>query len=204
MSSPAFGYASWGRRRSSISSQASHEEEHPANSNDARQLSSSVGSASHREPIRSFIHGTVRERLAPLDSAQSARSVREDTAELATYFLSDKKDSRETPFLRRSRSTSSPGARYAADHHRGSDASPVRPAETITEVPEPPSPPTDEPTVEGPSMLTNMFRRSPPGNSYFYSPSEGRGHDNLVSAEESGTEDEATLSKIPTAESRPL
>ena len=141
---------------------------------------------------------------APLDSAQSVRSVREDTAELATYFLSDKKDNREPPFLRRSRSTSSAGVRYTADHHRGADASPVRPAETITEVPEPPSPPTEEPTVEGPSMLANMFRRSPPGNSYFYSPREGQGHEDLFPAEESGSEDEATLSKIPTAEPHPL
>ncbi len=53
-------------------------------------------------------------------------------------------------------------------------------------------------------MLTNMFRRSPPGNSYFYPPREGQGHEDLVSAEESGTEDEAMLSKVPTAEPRPL
>ncbi len=136
--------------------------------------------------------------LAPLDSAQSARSVREDTAELATYFLSDKKDGKEIPFLRRSRSTSSPGVWHSAG-----------PAETITEVPEPPSPleaTGGSAAAEGPSMLTTMFRRSPPESGHLGSPREGQGHGEEwhVSAEETDVEDQVAVTRVPTAESRPL
>ncbi|KAL2141211.1 hypothetical protein VTI28DRAFT_2670 [Corynascus sepedonium] len=215
MSSPGFG-SSWGRRPSSASSQASQDDETPAASghsqlsrrvsNDGKLLSSSVGSVSHREPIRSFIHGTVRGRLAPLDSAESARSVREETAELADYFLSDKQDVRDSPFPRRAQpalSQSQP-ARLSLEQP-GSESGPSRSAETITEVSEPPSPEAiNECTVEGPSMLTTMLKRSPPDKEYFYAPKEANAHEDGVPAEASDDEGGATLDRVQTVEYRPL
>ncbi|KAL2129854.1 hypothetical protein VTI74DRAFT_7202 [Chaetomium olivicolor] len=211
MSSPAFGFSSW-RRRPSASSHVSNDEEQPAASshtqysrnpsNDAKQLSSSVGS-SHREPIRSFIHGSVRGHLAPLDSAEAARSVRQDTAELANYFLSDKKDGRGAPILRRARSGSAHAARPAPEP-LASDIGPSRSSKTIDEVSRPLSPhaPEEHPT-EGPSMLTTMFRRSPPDNHFSYVPKEGQPHDEDTTAENSGIDDD-TLTRVPTVEPRPL
>ncbi|KAK3900938.1 sulfate transporter family-domain-containing protein [Staphylotrichum tortipilum] len=226
MSSPVFGYSSWGRHRSSsISSQTSHhDDQQPAASSppnqDARHLlSSSVGSVTHREPLRSFIHSSVRGHLgttprprrpsltspfptpAPLDSAESARSVREDTAELATYLLSEKKDSREVPFLRRARSASQ-ASRSGPD----AAAAPARPSETIDEVSEPPSPDeTAQPaSAEGPSMLTTMFRRSPPDAGYFYAPKEGHGGEDGLVPEGTNDEGQSTLTRVSTAEPRPL
>jgi SulP family sulfate permease len=150
---------------------------------------------------------------APLDSAESARSVREETAELANYFLSDKKDARATPFIRRVRSASTHTARPTTELP-GSEAAAgptPPPAETITEVSEPPSPAaTDEPAAgvdEGPSMLANMFRRSPPDKSYFYASKEGNAHgDGAPRVEESDDEgeDDDGLSRIATVEYRPL
>lgn len=70
MSSPNFGFSPWRRRASSLSSQRNNESnpENPLlspgrNSQlaSADRLSSSV--SSHREPIRSFIHGTLRDHL---------------------------------------------------------------------------------------------------------------------------------------------
>ncbi|KAK4154726.1 sulfate transporter family-domain-containing protein [Chaetomidium leptoderma] len=227
MSSPALGYSSWGRRRSSASSQASHEEEQPAASsppqfsqdpsNDAKQLSSSVGSVAHREPIRSFIHGSFRGHLgefprciccvaqqAPLDSAQSARFVREETAELANYFLSDNKDGRDPTFLRRARSASSHTARQNAEQP-GPEPGAAKPSETIPEVSEPPSPVEtgEEPAAAGPSMLTTMLRRSPPDKSYLYAPKDSQGYEDGILSRESDEEDHATPAKVPTTEPRP-
>jgi SulP family sulfate permease len=206
MSSPAFGH-SWVRRHSSTSSQVSDEEEQEqagaSGRNDGKQLSSSVGSVTHREPIRSFIHGTVRGHLAPLDSAESARSVREQTAELANYFLSDKKDGRGSPFLRQARSASSPTTRPPFEPP-GPDASPVRSSETIPEVSEPPSPEATDEHAEGPSMLTTMFRRSPQGNPYSYTPKESNAHEDDVPVEEGDEEGQDTLSRVTTVEHRPL
>ncbi|KAH6853639.1 sulfate transporter family-domain-containing protein [Chaetomium sp. MPI-CAGE-AT-0009] len=206
MSSPTFGH-SLGRRHCSTPSQFSDEEEQEqagaSSRNDGKQLSSSVGSVTHREPIRSFIHGTVRGHLAPLDSAESARSVREQTAELANYFLSDKKDGRDSPFLRQARSASSATTRPPLEP-LGPDASPVRSAETITEVPEPPSPEAADEPAEGPSMLTTMFRRTPPGKLYSYIPKEDNAHEDDAPGEGIDEDGQDTLSRVTTAEHRPL
>ncbi|KAI1501723.1 cyclic nucleotide-binding domain-containing protein [Biscogniauxia marginata] len=173
MSSPSFGFSSWRRRSPSLSSQTGpditagpgmspshHSRLAPA---DSRLLSSSLGS---REPTRSFIPGSVQDHLFPVDSAGFARSVREDTAELASYVLSDK-DKRSTSFLSR-RPSSSPHSAREALHFRNdqsvSEDSQFSSAKVIEEVSEPPSPDydTENDPFAGPSMLSSMLRRSPP------------------------------------------
>ncbi|KAK3341395.1 sulfate transporter family-domain-containing protein [Lasiosphaeria hispida] len=184
MSSPIFGFSSWRRKQSpSLLSQDTQDESQaahlspslpqtvPVSSNDGRFMSSSVGSANYREPIRSFIHGSVRDNLAPVDSIQSALSVRKDTAELASYFLSDKKDGRSPSFLARPRPHSSqPRLEPAApvDESEAVDGGAERSSETIEEVSEPSSPEAvaEDPETDGPSMLTTMLRRSPPDERY--------------------------------------
>ncbi|KAK3943747.1 sulfate transporter family-domain-containing protein [Diplogelasinospora grovesii] len=206
---PSFGgLSSWGRRRSSSlhsqepdnqDNQEDGPSEIPANvrstqnsqsHSDGKFLSSSVNSSTtgqgHREPIRSFIHGTVRDDLARVDSVQSARSVREDTAELANYFLSsgdNKKDGQKSSaFLARarSRSYSTPKPHISGQDHYG--ATPIGDegeevvggasvsAETIAEVSEPSSPedrlPEAQAPEEGPSIIATMLRRSPPDERY--------------------------------------
>lgn len=109
---------------------------------------------------------------APVDSAEYARSVREDTAELASYFLSDKKSPRSASFLNRPRSLSSTVRREASLRSPFSDDEDDedRPnagasSDTIVEVSEPPSPEEEDGPLQdsdGPSMLANMLRRSPP------------------------------------------
>ncbi|KAL0938831.1 uncharacterized protein CTRU02_205441 [Colletotrichum truncatum] len=177
MSSPNLGFSPWRRRASSLSSQRVGENnpENPllspgrashSGGADTRVLSSSVSSG-HREPIRSFIHGTVRDHLAPVDSAQYARSVREDTAELASYLLSDKKNGQSPSFLSRQRSQASQLARETAisDNEEDETAS-LHPtsSETIQELPEPASPEEEVEGIpeDGPSILTSLLKRSPP------------------------------------------
>lgn len=109
---------------------------------------------------------------APLDSIQYARSVREDTAELASYFLSDKKSPRSASFLSRPRSRSSNVRREGSLRSPLSDDEDetIRPnagasSDTIVEVSEPPSPDEDDDAMQdndGPSVLANMLRKSPP------------------------------------------
>ncbi|KAF4995101.1 hypothetical protein FDECE_12899 [Fusarium decemcellulare] len=125
----------------------------------------SITSASgHREPIRSFIHGSVRDSLAPIDSIQNARTVRQDTAELATYLLSDPKSQQSPAFLQRTRFS----YQEALDSDAGDDASTIdinRSSQTIVEVTEPPSPEEQDGDAEahaGPSVLANLLKRSPP------------------------------------------
>ncbi|KAL2180268.1 sulfate transporter family-domain-containing protein [Thermothelomyces heterothallicus CBS 202.75] len=210
MSSPGLG-RSWGRSPSFASSH-SQEEELPSassqlqlsrkTSNDGKLLSSSASSVTYREPLRSFIHGTVRGRLAPLDSAESARSVREETAEIADYFLSDKPDARSSPFPRRAQSASSPTPRPSVESP-GPESGPSRSTDTIAEVSEPPSPQdTHEPA--GPSMLTTMLKRSPPDKDDFITPKERNSHEGGIPAEEADDEEEAPLSRVQTVEYRPL
>jgi SulP family sulfate permease len=190
MSSPVFGFSSWRRRSSSAQSQDSQDGSDaptvllaspPQTSaqnigGDGRQLSSSVDSSTHRDPIRSFVaHGSFRERLAPVDSVQSAQSVREDTAELASYFLSDKKEGSSPSFLSRNRpsfshSRSDQAVLSDEAEHPGF-AGPSRSSETIEEVSEPSSPETViEDPLEGPSMLANMLKRSPPDRKFLPPP----------------------------------
>lgn len=99
---------------------------------------------------------------APIDSASYARSVREDTAELASYVLSDKKEKRNASFLRRRTSGSSYGDRdtfsaHRAEQHSNSD-------ERIAEVSEPSSPESaiEDIPDDGPSILSSMLKHSPP------------------------------------------
>ena len=69
------------------------------------RLSSSLASSNY-QPIRSFINPAHRDHLAPVSTLQQARSVREDTAELATYQLADKAERRHSSILTRNRSLS--------------------------------------------------------------------------------------------------
>ena len=105
---------------------------------------------------------------APIDSAQYAQSVREDTAELASYALSDKASIR----------SGSPPQRFAAAHldaylqqPTDSETTSVRESEglrhhIIEEVSEPVSPEEGEPSRSpGTSVLADLLRRSPPSTS---------------------------------------
>ncbi|KAK3694896.1 sulfate transporter family-domain-containing protein [Podospora appendiculata] len=210
MSSPAASvFSSWRRRRpSSLHSQNTQDEPQPLtlpsfslpraaqaathNYQDGQQISSSLTSTGFREPKRSFIHGSVRENLAPVDSVQSARSVREDTAELASYFLSVKKEGDSPSFLSRPRAQSiqtrleRPTLEHEPESTAESSTSAIgRTPETIDEVPEPESPapePIDvgQPSEEGPSMLTTMLRRSPPDHNLFLSSKADQVHEENV------------------------
>ncbi|KAI2468074.1 sulfate transporter family-domain-containing protein [Annulohypoxylon bovei var. microspora] len=174
MAASSFGFSSWRGRSSSVTSQSDMTDVpgQPLNPNqtsqltinDHRSLSSSLNSYNYREPTRSFVPGSVRDHLSPVDSAGFARSVREDTAELASYVLSDKKDRLSTSFLHRISSTSSHlSLDQPAFQHESPDLQ--MPDEgTIDEVPEPPSPAfrTENDPESGPSALTTMLRRSPP------------------------------------------
>ncbi|KAM5355983.1 hypothetical protein ACJ41O_002629 [Fusarium nematophilum] len=180
MSSP-LGFTPW--RRRALSSTSQRDNDHPqlqggeasspphTHHGHSSQLPiaaarpSSISSVpGHREPIRSFIHGSVRDSLAPIDSIQNARTVREDTAELATYLLSDPQTQHSSPFLQRTRLS----YQEAVDSEAGDDASTfdnARSSQTIIEVSEPPSPEDlndDTEAHAGPSVLANLLKRSPP------------------------------------------
>ncbi|PNY29325.1 Uncharacterized protein TCAP_00758 [Tolypocladium capitatum] len=172
MSSSILGFSPWRRRASSLSS---HREQPPSdgteslNHSSQQQLSSSVGSQKgFREPIRSYIHASMREQLVPVDSERNARTVREDTAELASYLLYDGSAQQRPSFLHRSRSSvpDFPGPEHDGAERTDDDACPSQ--QTIHEASEPPSPaPEDEGTIEaveddGPSVLSNLLKRSPP------------------------------------------
>lgn len=140
-------------------------------------------SSNHREPTRSSVHLSYRgalgmlgeslkgriesltEETAPIDSAQNARSVREDTAELASYALSDRASARSTS-PRRSAQT-----HLESFFTNESDSESVmnREAEalhqaTIPEVSEPASPENSSGSDKSPgiSALSKMLRQSPP------------------------------------------
>ncbi|KAH0491339.1 hypothetical protein TgHK011_002774 [Trichoderma gracile] len=184
MSSSVTGFPPWRKRASSLVSQtdqshhdradaASHAESSmlEAGNPPHQQLSSSVGSAQgYREPIRSFIHASLRDQLVPVDSAQNARSVREDTAELARYLLSDGSAQRRPSFLQRTRPSLNEvfGPEFAdADSIEGSIR---RSSGTIPEVTEPPSPEDGEHGVQaagedGLSALANLLKNSSPPSS---------------------------------------
>lgn len=107
--------------------------------------------------------------LVPVDSAEYARSVREDTAELASYYLSDTRHRQSPNFLTRQRSQSSQlraEPSINSDDDDDADDSHGGKADTIVEVSEPPSPGNgfEDEGGEGPSMLTSMLKRSPPEN----------------------------------------
>lgn len=88
--------------------------------------------------------------------------MREDTAELATYLLADGQNQQNPSFLQRSRSSiheipwSENGDTGSVEQGHTSD--------TIIEVSEPPSPSesADAEEPSGPSVLSNLLRKSPP------------------------------------------
>ncbi|KAL4730084.1 hypothetical protein ACLX1H_002114 [Fusarium chlamydosporum] len=176
MSSP-LNFTPWRRRALSAASQRDNEQtqlprDEPSTSPPQHGNSphlpiarpSSISSAAHREPIRSFIHGSMRDSLAPVDSIQNARSVRQDTAELATYLLSDPKTQQNSSVLQRARVSyqDSIDSEVVDD---SSTAENARSSKTILEVSEPPSPDGHEVDLDadaGPSVLANLLKRSPP------------------------------------------
>lgn len=232
MSSPVFvNFSPWKRRRSSVASHISQDEDqavpstHPQpipaqntisnNNSDGRLLSSSVGSVSHREPTRSYIHGSVRDPSVRIDSVQSVQSVREDTAELADYFLSDKRDSRSASFLSRARSGSSsarPDRAIPAPEVVLPELGASISTETIEEVSEPPSPEAvdvGDADEGGPSMLANMLRRSPPDERCLLAPKEDQMREENVEDEEDcdngdDDSDQETIGRSTMRGSRPL
>jgi sulfate permease, SulP family len=115
--------------------------------------------------------------IAPIDSAGFARSVREDTAELASYVLASKKEKRNASFLNQRPSSSQLSLdRLVDDDSRNAGA------ERIDEVSEPSSPDEelDFPEDAGPSILSRMLRRSPPeGESPSAFPNDGSNADDL-------------------------
>lgn len=106
--------------------------------------------------------------VAPVDSEQNARTVREDTAELASYLLSDGSAQRRPSFLHRSRASVQDLFGPEHDPAERTDDDACASQETIHEVSEPPSPtPEDEGANaveedDGPSVLSNLLKRSPP------------------------------------------
>lgn len=154
----------------------------------ARLLSSSLGSPQGvRGPLRSYIHASTREQLGeqpqprprrlrallfthlreivPVDSNQNARTVREDTAELASYLLSDGAAQRRPSFLQRSR----PSIQdlFALDHDSSNPSDDSAGAShAIPELSEPTSPGSEADDLgvdsDGPSVLSNLLKRSPP------------------------------------------
>lgn len=133
--------------------------------------------------------------LAPVDSVQSARTVREDTAELATYFLSVKKDGESPAFLSRPRSLSTQARqdRLSLDPDvEVVDGSASKTPEPIEELSEPPSPEAIEvgESSEGPSMLAAMLRRSPPDDRHLSFLKQDQVHEeNILESGESDRED---------------
>ncbi|OAQ91922.1 sulfate transporter family protein [Purpureocillium lilacinum] len=177
MSNSILGFSPWRRRASSLSSHRDQAHgdgedggEHHQDSSlpipSSRLLSSSVGSPKGaREPIRSYIHASVRDQLAPVDSEQNARTVREDTAELASYLLSDGSAQRRASFLQRQRGSVQDLFSPDRDGHVERPDDDACTTQTIQEVSEPASPESEseEPAEEGgPSVLANLLKRSPP------------------------------------------
>ena len=101
---------------------------------------------------------------APVDSAQYARTVREDTAELAKYQLSDDADGRNPSFLARKSSQSLLGRRGSVSTEGDADDVETGPsrlaAEAIVEASEPPSPEVDldAPPLASPSLLARALQ----------------------------------------------
>jgi len=104
----------------------------------------------------------------PFDNAQYARSVREDTAELASYALSDRGSSLSPPPRQRPSQTQLES--YFTQPENESVSSRALEGlrrDTILEISEPVSPETGPSSDKSPgtSVLTTMLRRSPPSTS---------------------------------------
>ncbi|KAI1263072.1 sulfate transporter family protein [Xylariaceae sp. FL1019] len=178
--SPSFGF-SWARRSASTNprpdesrnsvgtmSHSHHESIHPGSPPiNTRHFSPTPNISAYREPTRSFVPGSAQDHLPPIDSASFARSVREDTAELASYVLSDKKDKRNASFLHRRPSVSSHQSYDlpAARHEQAVIDDILEPSTgRIDEVSEPSGSSSETEIAEdgGPSILSQMLRQSPP------------------------------------------
>ena len=129
-------------------------------------LPSSLGSGC-RDPIRSFMPGSVRDQVAPIDTVLHARNVRDDSADLATYLLSKQHDH----VLSRQRSLSftsfpSPDAANPKVSCGGTVSEPAQNHAEVTEATEAgPFRPGGRPSrsaAAGQSMLTAMIKRCPP------------------------------------------
>ncbi|TVY82802.1 Uncharacterized protein LSUE1_G003124 [Lachnellula suecica] len=127
-------------------------------------------STNHREPTRSSVHLSYRGPQAAIDSAQYARSVREDTADLASFALSDRASAHSTSPPRRSSHQTHLESFFAsgpdAESATNRESEPLHQT-TIHEVSEPGSPEGSARSDKSPgtSVLTNMLRRSPPSTS---------------------------------------
>ncbi|KAI0013460.1 sulfate transporter family protein [Xylariaceae sp. FL0662B] len=177
MAASSFSFLSWRRRSPSISSRPDSPEVpgHISTPNqssryvppDTRPLSSSLNSSGYREPTRSFIPSSLRDHSVPIDSASFARSVREDTAELASYVLSDKKDKRNSSFLKRASSSSpQPGLEPPNSHYAPMHLGDPQTSSAVT-VDEGSKPSSIESSLGngrdfGPSALANMIESSSP------------------------------------------
>lgn len=199
MSSP-LNFSSWRGRSSPHSQNDSQDHDQDDTHNDVRKVSSTSSrpiphphatalsssvTSSTRDPVRSFIHGSVKDHLAPLDSLLQAQSVRDDSADLATYLLSDQHD-RQSRLAVLSRQRAPPLSNLSFHTSSGGPATPeVHGSQGIEESLQPisssSSPLSESQPYDGPSMLTSMIRRSPP-------------HSEATSVEE---EDEITADLVP-------
>ncbi|KFY16737.1 hypothetical protein V492_01127 [Pseudogymnoascus sp. VKM F-4246] len=129
---------------------------------------------SQREPTRSFFHSSFRGQPAPHDSEQHARDVREDTAELASYALSEQSRSMMGSSPRRSSSTPSNAGSNIGAWEDGEDDSatphvshgPTKPS-VIEELSEPGTPQHEGQPYRSPgtSVLADMLRKASPATS---------------------------------------
>ncbi|KAF7912990.1 uncharacterized protein EAF01_002011 [Botrytis porri] len=127
--------------------------------------------ASHQyQPTRSFVHLSYRGDPVLVDSAQYARSVREDTAELASYALSDT-PAPGPPSPTRTRTNHQMHLESyfdgGEDESRANRDIEQSRHETIEEVSEPATPEEGSTSSlpHSASAITNMLRTSPPGTS---------------------------------------
>ncbi|APA06325.1 hypothetical protein sscle_01g010950 [Sclerotinia sclerotiorum 1980 UF-70] len=128
-----------------------------------------TGTSHQYQPTRSFVHLSYRGDPAPVDSAQYARSVREDTAELASYALSDT-PAALPPSPTRPRTTQMHLESYfngGEEESRPNRESEPSRHETIEEVSEPVTPEerSSSSLPQSASGIANMLRSSPPSTS---------------------------------------
>ncbi|RDW94341.1 sulfate transporter family protein-like protein [Coleophoma crateriformis] len=125
-------------------------------------------STGRREPTRSFIAAHQR-HLGSIDSAEIARSVREDTAGLASYALSERPSNRSPSPTSRQRvasGQSNQGVHFEdfASTRESSEAQ--REHQTIEEISEPnSSEASSSKSSPSTSALADLLRRSPPSTS---------------------------------------
>ncbi|KAG9239426.1 sulfate transporter family protein-like protein [Amylocarpus encephaloides] len=138
---------------------------------DAQAHNANNPSSSHREPTRSSLHMlSYHGPSAPVDSAHYSLSVREETAELASYALSDKASIQSSSPPRRTSVQTHLESFFAggSDNESSTTFGEGLHHDTIREVSEPGSPENGHSPPSGhsgTSALSNMIRRSPPSTS---------------------------------------